>query len=208
MGFSNIMELEQYQRAFARNYTVYCDGITDVSYVAETMAKEYGIGFQVVASTTDIERANAAIKKANETLQREPLRVVLQTLLQRKYQVIIQAETIFAFGRLERDCKTLRGGTAWSVQMALDMEKDVFVYDIETSTWFRSERRYDPIRQKMKTKFCIWMKPHLPALDQSSVIIGSTHIGPITNNAIQHLFHRTFCDNMQDMQRVLEEFEL
>jgi len=196
------MDLEEYQRALARNFVIYCDGITDVSFVAETMAKEYGIGFQVAESTTDIEKANAAIKKANETLQREPLRVVLQTLLQRKYQVIIQADTIFAFGHLERDCKTLRGGTGWCVQMALDMEKDVFVYDIESSTWFRAERCYDPT----KTKFRVWMKPGLPVLDQRSVLIGSTHIGPITNNAIQHLFHRTFC--IQDIEKTLKEFEL
>ena len=158
------MDLEEYQRALARNFVIYCDGITDVSFVAETMAKEYGIGFQVAESTTDIEKANAVIKKANETLQREPLRVVLQTLLQRKYQVIIQADTIFAFGHLERDCKTLRGGTGWCVQMALDMEKDVYVYDIESSTWFRAK----------ENRFRVWLKPYLPMLAIRSVLIGST----------------------------------
>ena len=90
------MELEEYQRALARIFVIYCDGITDVSYVAETMAKEYGVRFQVPTPTKDIERANAAIKEANETLQREPLRDVMKSSLQRKYQVILQADTIFA----------------------------------------------------------------------------------------------------------------
>jgi len=198
MGFSNIMELEEYQRALVSIFVIYCDGITDVSYVAETMAKEYGVRFQVPTPTKDIERANAAIKEANETLQREPLRDVMKSLLQRKYQVILQADTIFAFGHLEKDCKTLRGGTGWCVQMALDMEKDVYVYDIESSTWFRAK----------ENRFRVWLKPYLPMLAIRSVLIGSTHIGPITNNAIQRLFHRTFCDNLQDIEQRLKEFEL
>ena len=125
-----------------------------------------------------------------------------------------KAHTIFAFGHLESDCKTLRGGTGWSVQMALDLEKDVFVYDLQTSTWFRAERLYsvDPISNllKMETKFCIWLKPQLPVLDQSSVVIGSKHIGTFTRNAIKNLFHRTFCspDNVEEIRKALKEFEL
>ena len=122
----------------------------------------------------------------------------MKSLLQRKYQVILQADTIFAFGHLEKDCKTLRGGTGWCVQMALDMEKDVYVYDIESSTWFRAK----------ENRFRVWLKPYLPMLAIRSVLIGSTHIGPITNNAIQRLFHRTFCDNLQDIEQRLKEFEL
>ena len=137
------MDLEKY--SLARNFVIYCDGITDCSHVAETMAKEYGLRFQVPTPTKDIEKVNDAIKKAGETLQRKlshPI-VYLQSLqwnngdyLQRNYRLIAKGRTIFAFGHLERDCQSLRGGTGWSVQMAVDMEKDVFVYDIESSTWF------------------------------------------------------------------------
>ena len=221
------MDLEEYQRVLARNYVLYIDGETGVSCVAETVAEEYGVHYQVFqpehSSAGVLLTANAAIKKAAETLQREAPTgkhyyshptVYLQTLLQRNYRIVAKANTIFAFGHLERDCKSLLGGTGWSVQMALDLDKRVFVYDIETTTWFRAERLYgvDPVSNllKMETKFCVWLKPQLPVLDQSSAVIGSRHIGPITSNAIRNLFHRTFCapDNIQEIRKVLKEFEL
>jgi len=188
------MELEDYQRALARNFVVYCDGITDVSYVAETMAKEYGVRFQVPSPCRDT--VYAAITKANETLQREPLQDVMISLLQRKYPVLLQADTIFAFGRMERDCKTLRGGTGWCVQMAMDMGKTIYVYDPDTSTWFQAKNKR------------FRLKPDLPTLALRSVILGSKHIGPFTNNEIQRLFHRTFSTHLQDLARSLEEFDL
>ena len=190
------MSLEDYQRALARNYVVYGDSISDVSYVAETMAKEYGIGFQVPVPTRDREKIVAAIIKANETLQREPLQEGLISLLQRKYAVLLQADTIFAFGHITRDCKTLRGGTGWCVQMAMDMGKTIYVYDIESSTWFQ-------VRDKR-----FRLKQDLPTLALRSVVLGSKQIGRITNNAIQHLFHRTFSTHLQDLTRRLDEFDL
>ena len=189
------MSLEDYQRALARNYVVYGDGITDVSYVAETITQEYGIGFQVPTPTRDREKVIAAIIQANETLQREPLQDVMISLLHRKYPVILQADTIFAFGRMEKNCKTLRGGTGWCVQMAMDMGKTIYVYDIESSTWFQArDKRFR-------------LKQDLPTLALRSVVLGSKQIGPITNNAI-HLFHRTFSTHLQDLTRRLDEFDL
>lgn len=191
--------MSDYHRAFARNYVVYADGMTDVSFVAETLTQEYGVPFQVPAPTSEGEKVIAAIVKANETLQREPLNDVMLSLLHRKYPVLLQADTIFAFGRMEKNCKTLRGGTGWCVQMAMDMGKTIYVYDIDTSTWFQArDKRF-------------YYKPDLPTLALRSVLIGSTHIGPITNNAIQRLFNRTFSTDLvskQDLVSLLEEFDL
>ena len=81
--------MEDYQRALARNYLVYSDGISDVSYVAETISQEYGIPFQVPTPIRDREKVIAAILQANETLQREPISLFLISLLQRKYTVLL-----------------------------------------------------------------------------------------------------------------------
>ena len=188
--------MSDYHRAFARNYVVYADGMTDVSFVAETLTQEYGVPFQVPAPTSEGEKVIAAIVKANETLQREPLQEGLISLLQRKYTVLLQADTLFAFGHITRDCKTLRGGTGWCVQMAMDMGKTIYAYDIENSTWFQ-------VRNKR-----FYLKPDAPTLALRSVVLGSKQIGPITNNAIQHLFHRTFSTHLQDLTRRLDEFDL
>ena len=193
--------MEDVQRELARRYVIYSDGETDVSRVVDTMAQQYGIPLCHPA-LNNMESAKVAIKKAAETLhQEDPFSghyyrypsVVLQTLLQRNYRLVSQAKTIFAFGHLERDCKRLLGGTGWSVQMALDMEKDVFVYDIETSTWFCVDCRYevDPDTQVVKRDifFSVWLRSTLPILDQSSAILGSWRIGSFTRNAIRNLFH-------------------
>ena len=188
--------MEDYQRALARNYQVYGDGISDVSFVAETMSKEYGIPFQVPTPIRDREKVVTAILQANETLQREPLPESLISLLQRKYRTLLQADTLFAFGHITEDCKTLRGGTGWCVQMAMDMGKTIYAYDIENRTWFQ-------VRNKQ-----FYLKSDAPSLALTSVILGSKHIGPITNKEIQHLFHRTFSTYLQDLTCRLEEFNL
>ena len=189
--------MEDYQRALARNYRVYGDGISDVSFVAETLAKEYGIPFQVPTPIRDREKVITAILQANLLdISREPLPESLISILERKYTVLLQVDTIFAFGHLTQDCKMLRGGTGWCVQMAMDMGKTIYVYDIESSTWFQ-------VRNK---RFCL--KQDLPTLALRSVILGSKQIGPITNNAIQHLFHRTFSTHLQDLTCRLEEINL
>jgi len=188
--------MEDYQHALTRNYQVYGDGISDVSFVVETMSKEYGMSFQVPTPIRDREQVITAILQANETLQREPLPETLISLLQRKYRTLLQADTLFAFGHLTRDCKMLRGGTGWCVQMAMDMGKTIYVYDIESSTWFQ-------VRDKR-----FRLKSDAPTLAFKSVILGSKHIGPITNKEIQHLFHRTFSTYLQDLSHCLEEFNL
>ena len=186
--------MEDYQRTLARNYAVYGDGISDVSFVAETISQEYGIPFQVPTPITDDEKVVTAIRQANDTLQRERLPEILISLLQRKYTVLLQADTLFAFGHITQDCKTLRGGTGWCVQIAMDMGKTIYAYDIENRTWFQ-------VRNKR-----FYLKSDAPTLALKSVILGSKQIGPFTNNEIQHLFHRTF--SMLDFTRRLDEFDL
>ena len=189
--------MEDYQRVLARLFRVYADGITDVSWVAETMAQEYGIPFQVPRIVKDREEVMAAIQQANLLdLSREPLQEYLIDLLERKYAVLLQADTLFAFGDLTEDCKMLRGATGWCVQMAADMGKTVYVYDIESRMWFHFKNN----------QFCL--KQEAPTLALKSSILGSKYVGASTNNAIQTLFHRTFSTHMQDLSRRLEEFNL
>jgi len=186
-------DMEDYQRALARNYAVYSDGVSDVSFVAETISQEYGIPFQVPTPIRDPEKVITAMLQANETLQREPISLFpIFLLLQRKYTVLLQADTLFAFGHITQDCKALRGGTGWCVQM--DMGKTIYAYDIESRTWFQVKNKQ------------FYLKSDAPILSFKSMVLGSKQIGPITNNEIQHLFHRTF--SRQELTRRLDEFNL
>ena len=44
---------------------------------------------------------------------------------------------VYAFGQLEDSHKTLKGGTGWTVQLALDANKTVYVFDTLSETWFQ-----------------------------------------------------------------------
>ena len=90
----------------------------------------------------------------------------------------------------------LRGGTGWCVQMAMDMGKTIYAYDIESSTWFQVKNRR------------FYLKPDAPTLALRSVVLGSKQIGSITNKEIQDLFHRTFSTHLQDLTHRLDEFNL
>ena len=57
-------------------------------------------------------------------------------LLQRNYQIAKKAHTIYAFGTLEKDGKRVKGGTGWTVQLALDQGKPVYclIYPVKHGT--------------------------------------------------------------------------
>jgi len=166
----------------AKDYKVYSDGISDVSYVAETLTQDYGVPFQVPTPAS-----KEIVYAADNTLPESSI-----SQLQHKYAALCQADTIYVFGHLERNCKTLRGGTGWCVSRALDMKIKVYVYDIESATWF----------QNQNNRFRLLLD--LPTLVRKSVLLGSKHIGAITNNEIQSLFQRTF----KAQERLLEDFDL
>ena len=68
-----------------------------------------------------------AAKKLNKNL---PTHFYTLQLLQRNYQIAKKAHTIYAFGILEKDAKRVKEGTGWTVQLALDERKEVYLFDI------------------------------------------------------------------------------
>jgi len=60
-------------------------------------------------------------------------------LLQRNYLIAKDPQTIYAFGTLEKDAKRVKGGTGWTVLLALDQDKEVYLFDIPSQTSYRSE---------------------------------------------------------------------
>ena len=96
--------------------------------------------------------------------------------------------------------------------MALDLGKNVFVYDYITHTWFHADTSYDldPVSNllKLETRFRPWGK--LPVLDQSSAVIGPRIVGEKTKEEVKNLFHRTFCspENIEQVRAELEELHL
>jgi len=134
-------------------------------------------------------------------------------LLQRNYQIAKRAHTIYAFGILEKDAKRVKGRTGWTVQLALDQGKEVYLLDIPSQTWYRSENHYyvsdDSATLVTGSKFLPWgLKP--PTLHQSSAVVGYRDLDQKTREEIQALFNRTFClpENIEQLRVELENFHL
>jgi len=113
---------------------------------------------------------------------------------------------------LEKDAKRVKGGTGWTVQLALDQGKDVNLFDIPSQTWYRSEHHYyvndDSATLVAGSKFLPWGSIP-PTLHQSSAVVGSRDLDQKTPEEIKALFNRTFClpENIEQL-RELENFHL
>ena len=126
------------------------------SMLAEEMAKEYGMQielwvppnhrrakFNSPASVEVLLQGNDSIKRAVNHLGRSiPTHFYPLSLLQSNCHIARKAHTVFAFGTLELNRKELKGGTGWTVRMAMDLGNEVFVFDTVTQTWFEVATTY------------------------------------------------------------------
>lgn len=78
------------------------------------------------------EEGKEHVLKANETLHRRP--DAYMNLLSRNYAQVKNSDAIFAVGHLKNGI--VDGGTGWAVQMAIDDNKPVYVYDQVRKQWF------------------------------------------------------------------------
>ena len=99
----------------------------------------------------------------------------------------------------------MKGGTGWTVQLAMDQGKPVYLFVIPSQSWYRSDHYYqvDENATTLVTgsQFVPW-GPKGPALHQSSAIVGSRDLDSPTRAEIQALFNRTFClpENMDQLR--------
>ena len=121
--------------------------------------------------------ANPHLHQAAQKLgKRMPTHFYTLQLLQRNYQIAKKAHTIYAFGILEQDGKRVKGGTGWTVQLAMDQGKQVYLFDIPSQSWYRSDHYYQ-VDENATTlvagsQFVPW-GPKGPTLHQSSAVVGS-----------------------------------
>lgn len=97
-----------------------------------------GQGERLQHSLEELNQANEMLLKANESLKRRypPMSQFVKRLLQRNRFQVINSDAIIAIAPLEQGSKTVKGGTGWAVQMAIDENKIVHVFDDgQTNQW-------------------------------------------------------------------------
>ena len=135
-------EEEPMQTDVGSGFVLCTGGAKGTDQLAEELALQFGLQVELVIppghsrsrtvtplSPRVLTLANPHIEKAAEKLNKQvPTDFHVLPLIQRNYEIARRADTVYAFGILEDDCRRVQGG--WTVQLALDQGKKVFVYDI------------------------------------------------------------------------------
>lgn len=138
-----------------------------LSYGVKTIAysfpghKQYGAN-PYIMTKDELEEGNQAYLTASETLGRairtmafNPQRNnYVHNLICRNWFQVKHAEAVFAIGTLVRGKEHLvNGGTGWAVQMAIDNNKPVYLFEQNEKMWMRFyyESRHFDISQYYPT---------------------------------------------------------
>ena len=129
--------------------------------------------------------ADLVIQEASLALGR-PLPPRYVDALYRKYQKVKNSNTTYGFGVLAENRKELKGTQGWSVQMALQLKKKVYVYDEKTRQWYKGDRFEAQLPEDEATVELSRFKPCDPlSLDQKSNISLPVSINPVLQDELQ-----------------------
>ena len=142
---------------------------------------------RVILDEDTLQLADEHLNRANKTLKRD---VAIsndpasndynRNLLRRNYFIVRDAEAVFAVTYLKG-----MGGTAWGVQMAIDMGKPVYVFDMGVNRW-----------RKYRDDLCVpcpeFAPCPTPKLTKEFAGIGSRFLSQAGRDAIDKVFEVTF----------------
>ena len=194
-------------------YTIVTGGAEGADAFAERMALAYECKLVIVigprhprakcispiqATYNDINHAIQALTQARRTLKRAlnlGKNTYVEELMLRNYIIARDSYALYAFGYFENNSnKTIvQGGTGWTVQMALDMGKKVYLFDLADNQWyeftfFHLEKgtyvkifQFQPLRKNCSL-----------TLNHKVGIIGSRNFTEAGQKEMRKLFQRTF----------------
>lgn len=129
----------------------------------------------VEITEADFHEGVQHVLQANQSLHRRPERYM--DLLARNWCQVKYSDAVFAIGRIKNG--VVEGGTAWAVQMVLDVHKPVYLFDQVSERWLTSRDG-------------LWVSCDLPVLTHNFAGIGSRQITPAGIRAIVEVYRNTF----------------
>ena len=184
-------------------------GAKGIDQLAEELALQYGVKVEVLIppghprkrTVTPLHPrvltlANSYLETAARKLKKSlPTQNYVIHLLQRNFEIVRRADTVYAFGILEEDCQRVRGGTGWTVQLALDLGKKVYVCDAESEIWFQSALGHGLAGDTEGLgvpHFAFLQDEERPLLHQNSAVVGTRLPDNYLEGELRSLFQRTF----------------
>jgi len=154
-GYLGVMLKRMNEKTHPSGKRCYTGGAEGADYVWGKFSEKHGWEPQVLSfyghniypdtvgsilrlSPKYLQVADVYLEKANRVLKRRfpTSKENLNNLLRRNYWQVCDTNQVIAVGFLHKDQKIVDGGTGWAVQMAIDMNKPVYVFDQNTVQWF------------------------------------------------------------------------
>jgi len=137
----------------------------------------------VILSNAELDEGFEHVQVASTTLKRPVTHIPNYTrnLLSRNWFQVKNADAIFAIGMIDSPTM-VRGGTGWAVQMALDNNKPVHVYDQKANSWAMYDYEWKMFVHHEET----------PVLTENFAGIGTREITDAGVEAISHIYEITF----------------
>lgn len=136
------------------NYTCHSGGAKGADIAWENEGLKYGVNTiaysfhnhqqsgknQKILSHMELQEGYAAARIANKTLGRNFDEIpypYVKNLLARNWFQVKNSDAVFAISKeFIKKYKVVDGGTGWAVQMAIDNNKPVYVFDQKEKHWF------------------------------------------------------------------------
>jgi len=139
---------------------------------------------QKILTVDELKEGFEAVLRANQTLKKYPQDQpqYVHNLLARNWFQVKNSNAIFAIAKKFVSRITVEGGAGWAVQMAIDSEKFVYVFDQSVNKWFW----YHP-----SDKVFIYTEK-IPTLTENFAGIGTREINQYGVQAIQAVYKKSF----------------
>ena len=136
------------------NYINHSGGCEGADMCWENEGKDYGVitiaysfynhvqhsSNQHILTLAELAEGWQHVIIAEKTLNRHLERIIypyVRNLLSRNWYQVKNADAIFAISSFQKKNETVKGGTGWAVQMAIDNNKPVFLFEQNDECWYQ-----------------------------------------------------------------------
>ncbi len=175
------------------NYTCHSGGANGSDIFWENEGNKYGVKTVAysfynhrqesktpkILTVDELNEGFEHVMIASKSIKRNPKQQYqyVKNLLSRNWYQVKNSEAIFAVGKL-LNIKTVSGGTGWAVQMAIDNNKPVFVFDQELNYWLMYVYEVMEFKQLYNS----------PILTENFAGIGTRELNENGKNAIEEIY--------------------
>lgn len=149
----------------------------------------------IVLTQDELNLADDQLKIANIKLKRKfpTSKEFVNNLLRRNWYQVLNSKSIYAVGFLDLKTNIVDGGTGWAVQMAIDNLKDVYVFNLNDNSWYKTIYVKKEISYIGISKYFIGFKPcETPILTESFAGIGTRELTDEGKKAIDSVYKNTY----------------